>query len=72
MLPVTEMKTREFLIGLSVGLTAGILLMLVLAHRYILESNQSTPIMRMNTMTGQAWIIDQTQAGYCWKALGEP
>ena len=57
LLPVAEMKTQEFLIGLSGGLTAGILLMLALAHRYTLETGQTTPAMRMNTMTGQTWII---------------
>ena len=66
------MKLQQFLIGLCVGLLVGILLMLAFSHRYVLEGGQATPLMRMNTMTGQAWIIDQTQAGYCWKALGEP
>jgi hypothetical protein len=65
------MKTQQFLIGLCIGLLAGILLMLAFSQRYALETGAGQmPLMRINTMTGQTWIIDQGQAGYYWKPLG--
>jgi hypothetical protein len=62
----------QFLIGLCVGLFVGILLMLALSHRYLLETGggERTPIMRMNTMTGETWIVGANQDGsYHWVAF---
>lgn len=62
------MKSKEFAIGVGIGLFLGLLLPFSLLGHYVITSSGDNPTFRINTRTGATWWLDGDQ----WKRLQEP
>jgi hypothetical protein len=64
------MNYKQLVIGFGIGMVLGALLTLSLSHRYIIviETGGSSPVLRMDRLTGKTWLCEMApDSHYRWK-----